>query len=266
LRDIEAARCTGCWTREPHLIKRQARGARRRKKCGNGKGAVLDCCAHTVRRAAQLSNFSSTRYLTDEPTVDAASAERQYCNLIEQCVGITPTRNCFSNGGVKGEPRPAKRAAHDANLAKRRWRWARPERATHLSGDAFGCLLRNSDAHTTGGTTNIYTSCKVHEPCANHRRHPIVGPRDNRYASRQTKITRCRSTQRSDSRPREHLWRECALIESPRFAEQECTVRRGERARWIPERCDRLATQTKCKRIPGREEPHSLFCGCCALA
>jgi hypothetical protein len=227
---------------------------------------VFDCGAHTVRRAALLSSLNSTHFMIDQPSVDAASAEWQRCNLIEQCRGITPTRNCLSNGGVKGEPRAAKRAAHDASLAKRRWRWARPERATHLSGDAFGCLLRNSDANTTGGTTNIYTSCQVHESCANHRRHPIVGPRDNRYTSRQTKVTRCRGTQRPNSRPWKHLWRECALIESPRFAEQECTVRRRERARWIPERCDRLATQTKCECIPRREEPRSLFRRRCALA
>jgi hypothetical protein len=211
---------------------------------------VFDCGAHTVRRAALLSSPNSTRCLTDERTVDAASAERECCNLIEQCGGITPTRDCLSNGGIKCEPRPAERSTHDANLAKRRWRWARPERAAHLSGDALGCLLRNSDANTTRGTTNIYTSCKVHQPCANHRRHPIVGPRDNRDASRQTKVTRCRGTQRSDSRPREHLWRECALIESPRFTQQECTVRRRERARRIPERCNRLATQAKGERIP----------------
>jgi hypothetical protein len=123
---------------------------------------VFDCGAHTVRRAALLYSLNSTHLLTDEPTVDAASAKRQCCNLIEQCGGIAPTRDCCSNGGIKGEPRPAERAAHDANLAIRRWRWARPERATHLSGNAFGCLLRNSDANTTGGTTNIYTSCKVH--------------------------------------------------------------------------------------------------------
>jgi hypothetical protein len=191
LRDIEAARCTSCWTREPHLIKRQARSARWRKKCGNGKGAVLDCGAHTTRRAALLSSLSSARYLTDEPTVDAASAERQCCNLVKECRGIAPASDCLSDGGIKCEPRPAERSTHDANLAKRRWRWARPECAAHLSGDAFGCLLRNSDANTASGTTNIYTSCKVHQPCANHRRHPIVGPRDNRDASRQTKITRC---------------------------------------------------------------------------
>jgi hypothetical protein len=214
LRDIEAARCTSCWAGEPHLIKWQARGARWRKKCGNGKGAVFDCGAHTVRRAALLSRLNSTHYMIDQSSVDAASAERQCCNLIEQFHRIAPTRNCCSNGGIKGEPRPAERAAHDANLAKRGWRWARPECAAHLSGDAFGCLLRNSDANTASGTTNIYTPCQVHEPCANHRSHPIVGPRDNRYANGHTKVTRCRSTQRPDSRPWKHLWRECALIES----------------------------------------------------
>jgi hypothetical protein len=227
---------------------------------------VFDCGAHTLRRAALLYSLNSTHLLTDEPTVDAASAERQCCNFVKECRGIAPTSDCISNGGIKGESRPAERTAHDANIAKRCGRWARPERATHLSGNAFGCLLRNSDANTTGGTTNIYTSCKVHEPCANHRSHPIVSPRDNRDASRQTKVTRCRGTQRSDSRPREYLWRECALIESPRFTQQECTVRRRERARWIPERCDRLATQTECECVPCREEPRSLFRRRCALA
>ena len=81
-------------------------------------------------------------------------------------------------------------------------------------------------ANATSGATNINAARQMHQPSANHRRHPIIGPRDDWDSTRQTKIARSRGAQRADPRPRKHLWRECAFIKSTRFAQQQRALRR----------------------------------------
>jgi len=65
------------------------------------------------------------------------SAERQCSNGINECAWITPPLNRLTDRGVKKETGPTECATHNPNLAKRSWRWTRPECATNLRGDAL---------------------------------------------------------------------------------------------------------------------------------
>jgi hypothetical protein len=121
-------------------------------------------------------------------------AERQCSNRINECAWITPPFNRFADRGVKKETGPTKCAAHNASLAERGWRWSRPECATDLRGDALGGHSLNGDANAASGATNINATRQMHQPSTNHRRHPVIGPRDNRDADRQPKVTRSKRT------------------------------------------------------------------------
>jgi hypothetical protein len=155
-------------------------------------------------------------------------AERQCCNRINQCGRITPLLNRFTDRGIKKETGPTKGATHDASLAERSWRRTRPECATDLRGDALGGRSLNGDANAARGAANINAASQMHQPSANHRRHPVVRPRDNRDADRQPKIARGKRTQRTDPSSREDLGRKRTLIESTLFAQQERALRRRE--------------------------------------
>jgi hypothetical protein len=151
-------------------------------------------------------------------------AERQCSNRINECAWIAPPFNRFTDRGVKKETSPAECAAHNANFAERSWRRARPECTTNLRGDALGSRSFNGDANATSGATNINAARQMHQPSANHRRNPVIGPRDNRDADREPKIARSKRTQRTDPSSREDLWWECALVESAGFTQQQRTL------------------------------------------
>jgi len=176
--------------------------------------------AATIACPDELHLFTVTLY------AKTIGTEWQCSNRINERCRITPPLNRFTDRCVKKETSPAECATHDPNLAKRSWRRARPECATNLRGDALGGRSFNGDANPTSSATNVNTARQMHQPSTDHRRHPVIGPRDDWDADRQTKIARSRGAQRADPRPRKHLGWECALIKSTRFAQQERALRR----------------------------------------
>jgi hypothetical protein len=155
-------------------------------------------------------------------------AERQCSNRINECGRIASPFNRLSDRGVKEETGSTKCPTHDANLAERSWRRARPERTANLRGDALSGRSLNRDANAASGAANINATRQMHQPSANHRRHSVVRPRDNRDAARQPKIARSNRTQRTDPGSREDLRRECTLVESTRLTQQQGPLRRRE--------------------------------------
>jgi hypothetical protein len=166
--------------------------------------------------------FTVTRY------AHTVSAERQCSNRINECGRIAPPFNRLSDRGVKEETGSTECAAKNASLAERSWRRARPERTANLRGDVLRSHSLYGDANAASGAANINAARQMHQPSANHRRHSVVRPRDNRDAARQPKIARSKRTQRTDPGSWEHLRRECTLVESTRFAQQQRTLRGGE--------------------------------------
>jgi hypothetical protein len=133
--------------------------------------ATLIC--RTIRLRASLEDLHLLAAAFNAHTL---SAKREAGNRINEFGGPAPSRNRLGDRGVQEEASPTECATHDANVSKRRWRRARPERATDLRADAFGGRSFDRDSNPTCGTTNIHSTTHVHQPSANHRRLSIVRP------------------------------------------------------------------------------------------
>jgi hypothetical protein len=160
-------------------------------------------------------------------------------------------REQFGDNPLEESPSTCERAAKDHPVAERCRGWARPEAAWEGGADALCLSARCRHCNSTGGAAHIDPEPGIGETRANNGGEPVVHPRGDWRASRESEICSWAGEQCADSGAREYLGRECTLIKACR--EQRAALGGRYASRRIPECADRLTGESQGKCIPRRE-------------